>query len=329
MLFSLNWLRDYVDLPEVAQVTERLTRAGSEVERVIDQKVDFEGVIVVRVEELRPHPNADKLQLARVYTGKQQVEVVTGATNLSVGDLVPLATSGARLKDRRIGSQTFRGIRSEGMLCSAIELGLGQDAAGILILDRGASAGEDLATLFPADTVLDIEIKSNRPDLLSHVGLARELSAIFRQPLRPPAASARAVQEGGGSLVSLKSPGMCRRFLALAMQRVRVGPSPAWMQARLRAAGVRPISNVVDITNYVMLELGQPMHAFDRSRLSGGSLQVREARDGESLACLDGKTRILGPRDVVVADLEKAQAIAGVIGGSESAVSEGTTDIIL
>jgi phenylalanyl-tRNA synthetase beta chain len=215
------------------------------------------------------------------------------------------------------------------MLCSAIELGLGEDAAGILILDRGLSPGEDLAKLFPADTILEIEIKSNRPDLLCHLGLARELSALFKQPLRPPATGAMALSVASIDLVSLKAPGACRRFVARALQDITVGSSPAWMQARLRATGVRPISNVVDITNYVMLELGQPMHAFDRSRLSGGSLLVRPAREGESLACLDGRTRTLGPLDIVVADGEKAQALAGVIGGSESAVSEGTTEIIL
>jgi len=329
VLYSLSWLKDYVDLPELSLVVERLTRAGSEVERVLERQVDFEGVVVALVEELRPHPNADKLQLARVSTGKEKLEVVTGATNLSVGDLVPLASTGARLKDRRIGSQTFRGVRSEGMLCSAIELGVGQDADGILILDRGAVPGEDLRALFPADTILEVEIKSNRPDLLCHVGLARELSALFQQPLRAPATRPPAGKDEGGNLVRLEGVGVCRRFVAQALRSVRVGTSPAWMQARLRSVGVRPISNVVDITNYVMLELGQPLHAFDRKRLAGGSLLVRMARDGESLACLDGRTRTLGPLDVVVADGEKAQALAGVIGGSESAVEPGTTDIIL
>jgi phenylalanyl-tRNA synthetase beta chain len=329
VLFSLSWLKDYVDLPEVSLIAERLTRAGSEVERVLEQQVDFEGVVVVLVEELRPHPNADKLQLARVFTGNERLEVVTGATNLSAGDLVPLATTGARLKDRRIGSQSFRGIRSEGMLCSAIELGVGQDAAGILILDAGAHPGEDVRTLFPADTILDVEIKSNRPDLLCHVGLARELSALFQQPLRPPATRPVGGEDQNRNLVRLEAVGVCRRFIAQALRGVRVGTSPRWMQARLRAAGVRPISNVVDITNYVMLELGQPMHAFDRNRLAGGSLLVRMANDGENLACLDGRTRILGALDIVVADGETAQALAGVIGGSESAVDEGTTEIIL
>ena len=327
MRFSLDWLKEYVEIPDVPELSERLTRAGNEVERVLEQAVDFQGVIVALVEELRPHPNANKLQLARVSTGTETVEVVTGATNLTAGDRVPLALTGARLRDRQIGSQLFRGIRSEGMLCSAIELGVGEDAEGILILDRGVTPGQDVRTLFPRDTILEVEIKSNRPDLLCHLGLAREISALFEVSLRPPMAGNDAPEPA--DLVSLEAPQACRRFVARRLTGVRVGTSPPWMQARLRAAGVRPISNVVDITNYVMLELGQPMHAFDQRRLAGGGLRVRAARPGETLAGLDGKTRALGPEDIVVADAERPQALAGVIGGSDSAVEAGTTEIIL
>jgi phenylalanyl-tRNA synthetase beta chain len=330
VLFSLSWLKEYVELPELSVLSERLTRAGSEVEAVIEQEIDVQGVVVAKVVELRPHPNADKLQLARVSTGREQLEVVTGATNLKLGVLVPLATKGARLKDRKIESQVLRGIRSEGMLCSANELGLGQDADGILILDRGATPGEDLHNLFPSDTVLDVEIKSNRPDLLCHLGLARELSALFQAPLRPPAQThAPTRAQARGDLVTLEAAQACRRFMACSLRDVRVASSPAWMQARLRACGVRPISNVVDITNYVMLEVGQPMHAFDRNRLAGSRLMVRVAHEGERLACLDGKTRVLVRRDIVVADNDHAQALAGLIGGTESAVQAETTDVIL
>ncbi|MEO6797620.1 MAG: phenylalanine--tRNA ligase subunit beta [Candidatus Dormibacter sp.] len=328
MRFSVDWLKDYVEVPDVLELAQRLTRAGNEVERVLEQAVDFQGVIVALVAELRPHPNANKLQLVKVSTGTGTVEIVTGATNLAVGDRVPLALSGARLKDRQIGSQVFRGIRSEGMLCSAIELGVGEDAEGILILDPGVTPGQDVRTLFPRDTILEVEIKSNRPDLLCHLGLAREISALFQVPLRPPPAARTAAPEPA-DLIKLEAPQACRRFVARRLTRVRVGTSPPWMQARLRAAGVRPISNVVDITNYVMLELGQPMHAFDQRRLQGGGLVVRNARAGEMLACLDGKTRVLGPDDIVVADAERPQALAGVIGGSSSAVGAGTTEILL
>ncbi|MDQ6710734.1 MAG: phenylalanine--tRNA ligase subunit beta [Candidatus Dormibacteraeota bacterium] len=327
MRYSLAWLRDYVDIPDRQMLIDRLTRAGSEVERVIDQGVDFEGVIVALVDALRPHPNADKLQLALLSTGGTAVEVVTGATNLAVGDRVPLAVTGARLKDRRIERQVFRGIPSEGMLCSAIELGVGEDAAGILILDPSAVPGEDVRQLFPADTILEVEIKSNRPDLLCHVGIAREISALVRVPLRPPSASATTALPAE-PLVRLEYARACRRFVARRFTGIKVAPSPVWLQARLRAAGVRPISNVVDITNYVMLELGQPMHAFDQRRLDG-ALVVRQARAGETLSCLDGKTRELRPEDIVVADGSRARALAGIIGGTDTAVDATTTEIVL
>ncbi len=327
MRYSLAWLKDYVEIPDRQQLIDRLTRAGNEVERVVDQGGDFEGIIVARVEALRPHPNADKLQLALLSTGGTAVEVVTGATNLAVGDSVPLAVTGARLKDRRIERQVFRGIPSEGMLCSAIELGVGEDAAGILILDPGAVPGEDVRKLFPTDTILEIEIKSNRPDLLCHVGIAREISALVRVPLRPPSASATTALPSE-PLVRLEYARACRRFVARRFTGIRVSPSPVWLQARLRAAGVRPISNVVDITNYVMLELGQPMHAFDQRGLDG-ALVVRQARPGETLSCLDGKTRDLRPEDIVVADGSRARALAGIIGGTDTAVGAATTDIVL
>ena len=328
MLFSLNWLGDYVELPDRADLVDRLTRAGSEVERVVEQGTDFERVIVARVDALRPHPNATKLQLASVSTGGAPVDVVTGATNLKVGDLVPLAVTGARLGDRRIESQTLRGIRSEGMLCSAIELGVGEDASGILILDPGPAPGQDVRTLFAPDTVLELEIKSNRPDLLCHLGIAREIGALFQLPLRSPV-SEPAAAAPPAALVRLESPSACRRFVARRLDGIKVAPSPPWMQARLRATGVRPISNIVDITNYVMLELGQPMHAFDRRRLAGGALLVRNARAGETLACLDGKTRQLRAEDIVVADSAEPQALAGIIGGADSSVGPETEEIVL
>jgi phenylalanyl-tRNA synthetase beta chain len=203
VIVSLTWLKDYVDLPQdLDQMVERLTLSGTEVERVVRQEPVFEGVIVAEVTALRPHPNADKLQLATVFTGAGTVEVVTGAPNLSAGDRVPLAPPGARLGNRRIEAQAFRGIPSEGMLCSAIELGLGEDASGILVLDRGAQPGTDLRQLYPPDTILHLEVKSNRPDLLAHLGVAREVAALFRSPLRPPPAG-RGAAEAQASFVTI------------------------------------------------------------------------------------------------------------------------------
>ena len=329
MLISLNWLKEYVDIPvEVKTLADRLTLAGNEVERVIEQDVDFENVVVAQVQGLRPLPGSTKNQLATVTTGQAITEVVTGAWNLKVGDRVPYALPGSRLKDRRIDTKTFLGVQSAGMLCSPIELGLGEDAAGIMILDPSAPLGSDLRTLYPRDTILELEIKSNRPDLLCHLGVAREVGAIFTLPLRVPSVP-KLKTTNAAELVRIEAPDGCRRFNGQLMTGITVAASPAWMQARLRAAGVRPISNIVDITNYVMLESGQPMHAFDYRRLKDGRIVVRRARDGEEIACLDGKTRRLTPNDMVVADSERAQGIAGIIGGAESAVQSGTTDILL
>src|ERR1700682_1902756 len=329
MLISLNWLKEYVDVPaDVTSLVDRLTLAGNEVERILEQEVDVENVVVAEVQGLRPLPGSTKNQLATVTTGPAVSEVVTGAWNLKVGDRVPYALPGSRLKDRRIETKTFLGVQSAGMLCSAIELGLGEDAAGIMILDPSAPLGSDLRTLYPRDTILELEIKSNRPDLLCHLGIAREVGAIFNLPLRAPSVP-KARTASAPELARIEAPDGCRRFNGQLMTGVSVAASPAWMQARLRAAGVRPISNIVDITNYVMLESGQPMHAFDYRPPQDGRIVVRRARDGEEITCLDGKTRRLTSNDMVVADTERAQGIAGIIGGANSAVQSGTTDILL
>src|SRR6195256_4820662 len=329
MLISLNWLKEYVDITvDVPALAERLTLAGNEVGRIAQQEVDFDGVVVAEVKSLRPLPGSTKNQIAGVTTGSAVVEVVTGAWNIAVGDRVPYATPGSRLGQRRIETKTFLGFPSAGMLCSAIELGLGEDAAGILVLDPGAVPGQDLHELYPRDTILELEIKSNRPDLLCHLGIAREVGAIFNLPVREPKI-VKARTSNAPELVRIDAPDGCRRFVGRLIAGVTVASSPPWMQARLRAAGVRPISNTFDITNYVMLEPGQPMHAFDYRRLKDGRIVVRRARDGEELACLDGKTRRLTSRDMVVADTERAQGIAGIIGGAPSAVQQGTTDIFL
>src|ERR1700736_4934984 len=329
MLISRNWLKEFVDIPvDIDSLAERLTLAGNEVAGIVQQDVDFDGVVVAEVKGLRPLAGSTKNQIAAVTTGGAVVEVVTGAWNIAVGDRVPYATPGSRLGERRIETKTFLGFPSAGMLCSAIELGLGEDAAGIMVLDPGAVPGQDLHELYPRDTILELEIKSNRPDLLCHLGIAREVAAILTLSLREPKAPQSRTSDAP-DLVRIDAPDGCRRFVGRLVTGVTVAPSPPWMQARLRAAGVRPISNVVDITNYVMLETGQPMHAFDYQRLKGGRIVVRRARDGEELACLDGKTGRLTAGDVVVADTERAQGLGGIIGGAPSAVQPGTTDIFL
>src|ERR1700682_1796325 len=275
MLISLNWLKEYVDIKvDVPTLAERLTLAGSEVDRIAEQEVDFDGVVVAEVKGLRPLPGPTKTRIRAVTTGGAAVEVVTGAWNIAVGDRVPYATPGSRLGDRRIETKTFLGFPSAGMLCSAIELGLGEDAAGILVLDPGATPGQDLHELYPRDTILELEIKSNRPDLLCHLGIAREVAAIFNLSLREPKVPKSRTSDAP-DLVRIDAPDGCRRFVGRLVTGVTVAPSPPWMQARLRAAGVRPLS------------------------------------------------------DMVVADTEQAQGLAGIIGGAESAVQPGTTEIFL
>src|SRR2546429_5346422 len=262
MLISLNWLKDYVDIPvDVSTLAERLTLAGNEVDGIHEQDVNFQGVVVAEVKSLRPLPGSTKNQIASVTTGPAVVEVVTGAWNLSVGDRVPYAVPGSRLNDRRIETKTFLGVPSAGMLCSAIELGLGEDAAGILILGPGAIPGQDLRELYPRDTILELEIKSNRPDLLCHLGIAREAGAIFNLSVKEPTVP-KARPKDAPELVRIEAPDGCRRFVGRLLTGITVAPSPPWMQARLRAGGVRPISNIADITHYRVLATGQPMHAL-------------------------------------------------------------------
>src|ERR1700682_3584291 len=235
MLISLNWLKEYVDFKgEVKTLAERMTLAGNEVERILEQEVDVENVVVAEVQGLRPLPGSTKNQLATVTTGPAVSEVVTGAWNLKVGDRVPYALPGSRLKDRRIETKTFLGVKSAGMLCSAIELGLGEDAGGLLILDPSAPLGSDLRTLYPRDTILELEIKSNRPDLLCHLGIAREVGAIFNLPLREPGVP-KVRAANAPELVHIDAPDGCRRFNGRLMTGVTVAGSPAWVQARLRA----------------------------------------------------------------------------------------------
>jgi len=329
MVVSRNWLKEYVEVPDdLSALSERLTLSGTEVERIQVHDVDFDGVVVAEIKSLRPLPGSTKNQIATVTTGDGVADVVTGAWNLAAGNRVPYALPGSRLGDRRIETKTFLGVASAGMLCSAVELGLGEDAAGILVLDEAAQPGTNVRELYPPDTIFHLEVKSNRPDLLAHLGIAREIATLFRIPLRRPAIDEKA-RGATAPLVSIEAPEGCRRFVGRLIKGVRVGPSPVWMQARLRAVGIRPISNVVDITNYVMLESGQPMHAFDHARLAQGRVIVRRARQGEQLECLDGQTRVLSSEAMVVADPERAQAIAGIIGGAASSVTTTTTDVLL
>src|SRR6266545_283624 len=310
--------------------------SGTEVDRIERPGAAWQHVWVGRIAALEKHPNADKLVLATVEYGEGRTKtVVTGATNLRVDDVVPYAEVGARLREGHgdgeftLEPKKMRGIPSEGMVCSERELGLGEDHEGILILDRSLPIGVPLAEIL-GDAVLALELQPNRPDCLGVLGIARELAALLRAELREPRlAKLRYDLDPALLTVRIEDPRACRRFGAAYLEDVRIGPSPKWMQDRLSAAGMRPIDNAVDITNYVMLELGQPLHAYDAARLRGRTLIARAARGGETLRTLDGVERMLTGGTLVIADAERALGIAGILGGEDSEIRADTTAIAL
>ncbi len=335
MKVSRNWLGDFLPaVPPAAELARKLTFAGLEVEGVESLGARLAGVVVARIEASNPHPDADKLSVTQVDAGEgRKLQVVCGAKNFHVGDMVPLATVGTVLPDgSSISRATLRGVESEGMLCSAKELGLAEDASGLLLLEGTLRPGMGLVeALGLDDAVLEMNVTANRGDALSHLGVAREVAVLTTQQLRLPAAS---VQEAAPDVQAVASVRVedtrgCRRFAARVVEGIAIGPSPEWLVRRLRACGVRSINNVVDVTNYVMLELGQPLHAFDLDRLAGSEVVVRRARHGERLTTLDGKERALNSEDLVVCDRDRPQALAGTFGGTEAEVSSGTRRILL
>lgn len=329
MKFSVNWLGEFVYLPKNSEeIAELLTRAGVETENIETHGAKIDKVIVSQITASSRHPNADRLTVCEVDDGSgAKRQIVCGATNYKVGDKVPLAVPGAKLPNgTEIRKSKLRGVESEGMLCSAIELGLGQDASGLLILSSEAKIGAPINDLYPGDTILDVEITPNRGDLLSHFGLAREIAALTGKKLKSPPPESKIELKKSG--VTISAPRECPFFSARKIDNVAVGPSPQWLRAKIESVGIRSINNIVDISNFVMLELGQPTHAFDADKLKGG-INVRLARDGEKFLALDGKTYSLKPGNLVVADQERAIGIAGVMGGEETGVTESTKNILL
>jgi len=328
MKVSLNWLREFVELPSTtADLVDLLTLAGVEVEGVQTRGVAVSNVIVAQIRESVQHPNADRLSVCQVDDGSGAArQIVCGAKNYKAGDKVPLALPGAVLPgDFKIKVGKLRGVESQGMLCSAKELNLAEDAEGLLILSPDAKVGAPIGELFPSDTILDLEITPNRSDLLSHLGIAREIAALTGAELK--VRRTRAAELNYTHLVEIEDE-ECPLYTARHIANVTVGPSPEWLRQRLEAVGVRSINNIVDITNYVMLELGQPLHAFDAARLDG-DLRVRFAQEGEEMLALDGRTYRLSPEQMVIADGSRAVAIAGIMGGEETAVRNETRAIWL
>jgi phenylalanyl-tRNA synthetase beta chain len=332
MKFSVNWLREFVELPSsVEELADLLTFAGIEIEGIEKRGANFDKVVVAQIKASAQHPNADRLSVCQVDDGSGQThQIVCGAKNYKVGGKVPLALPGAVLaNDLKIKPSKLRGVESQGMLCSPSELGLSADSDGLLILSPDAKVGDPIASLFPEDTILDVEITPNRGDLLSHFGLAREIAALAGQPLRlpnqPPAGGAPALQMRGVEISALHE---CPFYSARRIENITVGSSPDWLRSKLEAAGLRSINNIVDISNFVMLELGQPTHAFDSDKLRG-EIVVRLAREGEKFLALDGKTYTLTSRDLVIADQERVVGIGGVMGGEDTGVTGSTRNVLL
>src|SRR5947207_5077038 len=329
MKFSVNCLREFVDLPKnPEEIAELLTRAGIETKNIETRGANIDKVIVSQITASSRHPNADRLTVCEVDDGSStKRQIVCGATNYKVSDKVPLALPGAKLPNgSEIRKSKLRGVESEGMLCSPIELGLGSDASGLLILSPDAEVGAPINDLFPADTILDVEITPNRGDLLSHFGLAREIAALSGKQLKAMPREAKIEIKKSG--VTIAAPRECPFFSARKIENVKVRPSPQWLRAKIESVGIRSINNIVDISNFVMLELGQPTHAFDADKLKG-NINVRLARDGEKFFALDGKTYSLKSDTCVVADQERAIGIGGVMGGEETGVTDSTKNILL
>jgi phenylalanyl-tRNA synthetase beta chain len=339
MKLSYQWLSEYVDLTGISpeQLAEKLTRAGLEVDEVVSRNLGVRGVVVGEVVECVPHPNADRLRVCQVNVGAEALlTIVCGAPNVAAGQRVVTAVPGAGLPGGAIGIAKLRGIESQGMLCSAKEIGLAvkllpkEQTEGLYILPADAPLGQDVvAYLHLDDVVLDIGLTPNRSDCLSMRGFAYEVAALYNRPVKFPE-DAAGVDVGGATPIGIRlETELCNRYEAQVLTGLQTASSPLWMQMRLMAMGVRPISLIVDITNYVMLEWGQPLHAFDLDEVHGGTIIVRQARPGEHLVTLDGEDRLLTDSTIVIADPDRAIGIAGVMGGGNSEITAKTNRVVL
>lgn len=337
MNIAMDWLAQYVDLAscDLSELCEKLTMAGIEVEGIHASGSVPEGVVIGEIRERAPHPGSDHLSVCKVFDGKEVLQIVCGAPNCDAGKKVPLATIGTVFKDGdgefKIKKSKLRGVESFGMMCSAAEIGVGSDDDGLLELSTDLPAGTPLQKLYPGEVMLELETTPNRPDWLSHWGIARDVSCLLKtKATLPEIPSAHADNpEVTPGLVTVEAPDLCPLYTGRIIRGVKIAESPQWLQKRLQSVGLRPINNVVDVTNFVLMELGQPLHAFDLAQLSGNKVVVRRAAEGEKIRTLDGKELTLSNRHLVIADGEKPAALAGVMGGENSGVTENTTDILL
>ena len=344
MKASLEWLQEYSDIDvNCLELGDILTMTGSKVEEVIQTGTDIKNVVVGKILEIEKHPDADKLVITKVDVGNEVLQIVTGAKNINVNDIIPVAKDGAELPNGvKIKTGKLRGVESCGMMCSIGELNLSisdypeQIEDGIMILGEKyeKDLGKDIVEVLDLkEEIIDFEITPNRPDCLSIEGLGRETAASLNKPFKNPRKNIDELQvpdkkEIEGLKVDITAPDLCYRYIARVVKNVKVGPSPDWMKKRLKACGMRSINNIVDITNYVMLEMGQPMHAFDINSISGKHITVRRAENGEKITTLDETERVLDENDLVISDEEKAVAIAGVMGGLNSEIEKDTQTVV-
>jgi phenylalanyl-tRNA synthetase beta chain len=334
MKVSLSWLKDYIAINmDAEQLAEALTMAGLEVESISDRYAYLDSVVVGRIDQVKPHPNADKLTICRVNTKDRDWSVVCGAPNVQEGMLAPLAKPGTIFPQGfQLEKSVIRGESSQGMLCSEAELGLGIDKSGIMTLDSSLNAGDGLAVAMGlSDAVFELDLTPNRPDCLSVIGIAREIAAIQNTTLNYPDYSLDDRQDTISTLTSvvIESPDHCPRYAARLVDNVKVTSSPFWMQDRLLSVGLRPINHIVDITNFVLIETGQPLHAFDFDLLAQNRIVVRTARNDETFITLDKKERTLDPQMLMICDGEEPVAVGGVMGGLNSEIEDTTTRVLI
>ena len=339
MKAPIKWLKDFVNIDICPKdYADALTMSGSKVEAVEELGKDFDSVVVGKIIEMEMHPDADKLKITKVDVGNEILQVVTGAPNVNLGDYIPLALVGSNLPGGKIKKSKLRGVESNGMMCSINELNLTREQFpdapenGVYIFKGEPKLGTDVKEIMGLDdTVVEFEITSNRPDCFSILGLARESAVTLGLPLNNPTISLKEEEDDAKDYikVEIENGSLCSRYAARVVKNVKIEPSPLWMRQRLAAAGVRPINNLVDITNYVMLELGQPMHAFDLNNIKGNKIIVRTANKDEEIITLDDQKRVLDEEMLVISDAERAVAVAGVMGGANSEVTKDTSIILL
>ncbi|MBU1162883.1 MAG: phenylalanine--tRNA ligase subunit beta, partial [Proteobacteria bacterium] len=335
MKVSLSWLNDYIsiDKESYSSIADALTMVGLEVDSITDRYDYLDRVIVGRILNIKPHPNAEKLKVCDVDIGNHIIQVVCGAPNIHEDMVAPVALPGTRLPEGPVLEKgRIRNEISEGLLCSEAELGLGTDRSGVMILDQKQLIGNKLAkALELSDMVFEIDLTPNRPDCLSIIGIAREIAAIQQTTIKYPETS---LSDSSNRIsdftsITIKAPDLCPRYAARLVFDINIAPSPFWLQDRLMSVGLRPINNIVDITNFVLMETGQPLHAFDFDRLSDHRIVVSQAKKGEIFITLDKKEHLLTSDMLMICDGEKPVALAGIMGGRNSEVTESTTRVLI